>query len=167
METYVLETIVNEALTVLLKRGKRVLSMIKKSASCDNGFSHQSFWNPYVVVWPVPDLQLPYVEHKIHPCIKEGGQILSVFPLLFFQALKLSLKISWHDQRYQVIFQLTRPECSQCMEETSQRMGTCAIRSDMGKDRRLWPEPHYHSHNCVFHCCRPFFLLLSLLYTYS
>lgn len=34
---------------------------------------------------------------------------------------KLSLKVSWHDQRYQVIFQLTRPECSWCMEETSQR----------------------------------------------
>ncbi len=96
---------------------------------------------------PIPDLLLPYAEHEIRPCIKEGGQILSVFPLLFFQALKLSLKISWHDQRYQVIFQLTRPEC---MEETSQRTGTCAMCFDMGKDRLLWPEPHYLSHNCFF-----------------
>lgn len=40
MGTAVLETIVNEALTVLLKRGKRVLCMIKEAVSCDNASSH-------------------------------------------------------------------------------------------------------------------------------
>lgn len=28
---------------------------------------------------PVPDLLVPYAEHEIRPCFKEGGQILSVF----------------------------------------------------------------------------------------
>lgn len=51
MGSGVLETIVNETLTVLLKRGKRVLRMIKEAISCDIASSHhRSETLPYVAV---------------------------------------------------------------------------------------------------------------------
>lgn len=51
MGTAVLETIVNETLTVLLKRGKKVLSMIKAAISCDSASPcHRSETLPYVAV---------------------------------------------------------------------------------------------------------------------
>lgn len=49
MGTAVLETIVNE--TLLLKRGKRVLSVIKEAISCDVASSHHRPETlPYVAV---------------------------------------------------------------------------------------------------------------------
>lgn len=87
MGTAAVETTVIEALTELLKRGKRVLNMIKEAVSCDSASSHHRSETHMWLYDPIPDLPSTYAEHEIRPCIKESGEILSVFLLLFFQTL--------------------------------------------------------------------------------